>query len=114
MAKTTNLGGGKLPWTEDQMQKWAATGAYTGSCEHDGETLRYAFSKPPWPVMKRVSSLVNQGDNATAGEVLLENCWLAGDDRIKGDPVLYLGACLSAVNIVALNIPTFTTELVKP
>ena len=104
----------QYPWTKEQMAAWlAASIVYQSSAKVGEETYHFAFKKPEWPIMKRVSSLVNQKDNVTAGEVLLENCWLAGHDQIKADPALYLGACLAAVNAIADNMPTFETKLVK-
>jgi hypothetical protein len=56
------------------------------------------------PVMEQALGLImpltGSPKMITAGEMILNSCWISGDDEIKTDPELYVDACLNAVQLI--------------
>lgn len=107
---------GETPWTPEQLKQWQAKGdVYICiSTEEAGVSYQFAFCAPEWPAMKRIASFVAQDMHLEAGEVILNQCWLGGDDKIKATPVIHLAACHAAVSALSLEVPVFKGGLVKP
>lgn len=56
------------------------------------------------PVMEQALGLImpltGSPKMITAGELILNACWIDGDAEIKSDPELYVDACLNAVQLI--------------
>ncbi len=56
------------------------------------------------PVMEQALGLImpltGTPKMITAGELILNSCWISGDEEIKTDPELYVDACLNAVQLI--------------
>ncbi len=56
------------------------------------------------PVMEQALGLImpltGTPKMITAGELILNSCWVGGEEEIKTDPVLYVDACLNAVQLI--------------
>ena len=104
----------ECPWTKEQMAAWKKAGeVYEGTITADEITYQFAFKKPDLPVMKRVQMLLFKEDYISAGEVLLDNCWLAGHDAVKSNPSNYLSASVNAALAINRSIPSCEVKLVK-
>jgi len=68
--------------TEEQIQEWKRKYGDIYSIE-TGDSVCY-LRKPDRTTLKAVSA-VGLNDPVRSNEVLLENCWLGGDDTIKTD-----------------------------
>ena len=71
--------------------------------DETGETVAVAYLKrPSRPTVARAVSLLSQSKVLEAGEFLLENCFVGGDQRILSDEWLKMSAAMKAVEIVKL------------
>jgi hypothetical protein len=71
--------------------------------DETGETVAVAFLKRPnRPTVARAVSLLSQSKVLEAGEFLLENCFVGGDQRVLSDEWLKMSAAMKAVEIVKL------------
>ena len=56
------------------------------------------------PVMEQALGLIMPTSGAprlvTAGEMILNACWVGGDEEIKKDEDLFIEACLKAVELI--------------
>lgn len=73
--------------TKEQIQQWKAKHGEVFEVEVDG---KHAFLKKP--DRKVLSYAMTQAQTNPLGfaEVILNNCWLAGDEEIKTDDSLFL------------------------
>ena len=65
-----------------------------------GDSVCY-LKKPDRKTVKYVASVGN--DPIRGNEILLENCWLGGDDAIKTDDSLFYGASSRLKEIVEVK-----------
>ena len=71
--------------------------------EDTGEVVATAYLKRPGrPIVARAVSLLSQSKVLEAGEHLLENCFVGGDQRVLQDEWLKMSAAMKAVEIVKL------------
>lgn len=126
MAKSTIS---KDPWTAEQFAEWKSLeserpdgsgGLYI--CTMDQPTtgeaaavapLKFIIKKPTWPVLRLASTAYRNQDTIKAGEIIMENCYLGGHDQVKSDPLIYLAGCLEVITLFSLEVPTFSTSVVK-
>jgi len=72
------------------------------------------LSKPTRQVMKIALSKLQQGDSISAGEIIINSCWIDGDKELKDfisdeNAELSISACLAANGVLNLR----NTELKK-
>lgn len=68
--------------TEEQIQEWKRKYGDVYSIE-TGDSVCYV-QKPDRSTMKAIAA-VGMNDPIRSNEVMLENCWLGGDESIKTD-----------------------------
>lgn len=86
--------------TEDQVNAWKRKHGEVYMVKVDGSAgyLR----KPDRDTMKAVAT-VSSNDPIRANEVLLENCWLGGDDSIKTDDAKFFGVSSTLAELVEVK-----------
>jgi len=71
--------------------------------DETGNTVAVAYLKRPnRPTVARAVSLLSQSKVLEAGEFLLENCFVGGDQHVLSDEWLKMSAAMKAVEIVKL------------
>ncbi|GIV42048.1 MAG: hypothetical protein KatS3mg034_1358 [Vicingaceae bacterium] len=79
--------------TEAQIKKWKAkygdVYAITVNIEEDTKATAY-FRKPDLQIISAAAKFADI-DPIKSGNIMLENCWLAGDEIIKEDEEAKLG-----------------------
>jgi hypothetical protein len=71
----------------------------------DDEEKEYAVGyvkKPTRHVLGAVSGMVNSNP-VRAAEIMLANCWIAGDDRLKTDDDLFMSAIQPLFSIIKVR-----------
>lgn len=69
----------------------------------NGTTVAVAYLKPAGrPIVARALSLISQSKILEAGEYILENCFVAGDDKVLSDEFVKMSASMKAVELVKL------------
>ena len=63
--------------------------------DFDRRTIGYALSQIDLKTGDGSRSL-NMGQIYKLGEVAMQNCWLGGSEEIRKDDKLYIGACMTA------------------
>jgi hypothetical protein len=91
--------------TQDQIDRWKAEhGDVTiirVKVARTGETLGAILR----PLNKRQEyfaalSMAEKDKPGEAGDFILKNCWLGGDERLKSEETAYVTACVKAYNSV--------------
>jgi len=74
-------------------QRWGEVHQFDVTIDDDGNTVTGYFRKPNLEV---IGASISKGENDPigSGNVLFENCWLGGDDRIKSDDEARLSCAL--------------------
>jgi hypothetical protein len=84
-------------------QEYGDVRTLTLTDDDTGETVAVAYLKRPVrATVARAVSLLSQSKVLEAGEFLLENCFVGGDQRILSDEWLKMSAAMKAVEIVKL------------
>lgn len=79
-----------------------------GVGDGEGNTV-YAYLQPPSrAVLSRYMSMA-EADPLGANELLLANTWLEGDERIRTDDSMFLGACRAISQIIQVREATLAT-----
>ncbi len=86
--------------TEEKIAQWKALYRDIYEIEVDGSVCY--LKKPDRATMKAVAS-VGTGDPIRANEILLENCWLGGDDNIKTDDDKFFGVSSQLANLIEIK-----------
>lgn len=86
--------------TEEQIAHWKALHKDIYEIEVDGSTCY--LKKPDRATMKAVAS-VGTSDPIRANEILLENCWLGGDETIKTDDEKFFGVSSKLVKLIEIK-----------
>ena len=68
----------------------------------DGKTYVGFFKRPGRDVMARAMSMESQHLKVEAGEFILDNCWIKGDEEMKTDEDLRLSASFHASNTMVM------------
>jgi hypothetical protein len=74
--------------TDEQIQEWKKKYGDVFQVDVDGKT---AYLKRPDRKALSAASVMGNKDPLKYNEILLNNCWLAGDEEIKTDDSLFLG-----------------------
>lgn len=90
--------------TKDQIEKWKKQHGEIYHVEV-GEYDAY-LKTPDRKTMKYVAQVAN--DPIRANEVLLENCWVGGDEIIKTDDELFFGVSSILNEIVKIKEATIS------
>ncbi len=85
--------------TQEQIEAWKKQHDDVFLCEFD-DSVCY-LKKPDRKAMSYVASLAN--NPVRANEVLLDNCWLGGDERIKTDDAKFFGISAKLNEIVQIK-----------
>ena len=88
-----------------QAQKEADKVKETGAKVHEltvEDKIAYLRS-PNRMVMSLAMAEQSKGDIVGMAEVLLENCWISGDDEIKTDDAYFLGAMSEIEDIIEIK-----------
>lgn len=77
-----------------QIQSWKQSGHPVFQIELETEegTKHVCYVKQPGRKELSAAFSLGAGDEFKIGEILFENCWLAGSDEIKKDLNLFTGA----------------------
>lgn len=86
--------------TEEQLAHWKALHRDIYQIEVDGSVCY--LKKPDRTTMKAVAS-VGTNDPIRANEILLENCWLGGDETIKTDDEKFFGVSSQLVKLIEIK-----------
>lgn len=86
--------------TEEQIAHWKALHKDVYQIEV-GDSVCY-LKKPDRATMKAVASL-GISDPIRSNEVLLENCWLGGDESIKTDDEKFFGISAQLANLIEIK-----------
>lgn len=86
--------------TEEQIAHWKALHKEIFQIKV-GDSICY-LKKPDRATMKAVAS-VGTTDPIRANEILLENCWLGGDETIKTDDEKFFGVSSQLVKLIEIK-----------
>lgn len=89
----------KFEVSEDQIARWKQEHGDIFKVEVGGHEA--FLRKPDRKTMKYVAQVGN--DPIRANEVLLENCWLGGDECIKTDDELFFGVSAKLTEIIKVK-----------
>lgn len=99
-----NLLDGQSTELEQVVDNEAPAGAVT---QHTipGTPHKFYLGKPDRGVLSRVYSLIiptglKEVDPVRAGEIILNSCWVGGDEEIKQDDQLYVAACIGCLQVI--------------
>lgn len=85
--------------TSEQIENWKHKHSSIYKVEVDGKVAY--LKSPDRKTMKYVAQVAN--DPIRANEVLLENCWLGGDEVIQTDDQLFFGVSAKLNEIVKIK-----------
>ena len=85
---------------EQQIAQWKAQHKDVYQIEVDGSVCY--LKKPDRATMKAITS-IGMSDPIRSNEVLLENCWLGGDENIKTDDEKFFGVSAKLADILELK-----------
>ncbi len=86
--------------SEEQILRWK--GQYKDVYQIEvGDSVCY-LRKPDRATMKAVASL-GTNDPIRSNEVLLENCWIGGDESIKTDDDKFFGVSSQLANLIEIK-----------
>lgn len=75
----------------------------------DGTDKSCYLKKLPRPTLEAVLGLVagrSKPEFVRAGEIILNSCWISGDEEIKTNDDYFLAACFSAYEVIELKTAT--------
>ena len=82
---------------EKQIAEWKKKYGNVYELEVDGKKC---WLKSPDRKILAMASVESGADEFKFNEIILENCWIAGDDEIKSEERLFLGVCRKISYIV--------------
>lgn len=86
--------------TAQQIQMWKKQ--YGDDCVHKYTTSDglIAFFRSPDRKIISFATITAKNDTMRFKEILADNCWLAGDDRIKTEDKYFLGLSTCIIDLV--------------
>lgn len=94
---------GKITITTEQIEAWKKKYGEVFIVEIEDKK---AYLKRPSRKALSAAAVVGKSDPMKYNEVLLENCWLGGDEEIKTDDPLFLGASQILAELVEVKEAT--------
>ena len=92
--------------TPEQIESWKSQHGDIFAIKVDGKT---AYLKKPDRRTLSFASVAGQKDPMKFNEIILENCFIGGDEEIKKDDSLFLAASSKIVELIEVK----EAELVK-
>jgi len=92
--------------TQEQIDAWKKQHGDIYAIKVDGKT---AYLKKPDRKTLSFASVAGQKDPMKFNEIILENCFIGGDEEIKKDDSLFLAASAKIVELIEVK----EAELVK-
>lgn len=92
--------------TQEQIDAWKKQYGDIYAIKVDGKT---AYLKKPDRKTLSFASVAGQKDPMKFNEIILENCFIGGDEEIKQDDSLFLAASAKIVELIEVK----EAELVK-
>ena len=92
--------------TQEQIDSWKKQHGDIYAIKVDGKT---AYLKKPDRKTLSFASVAGQKDPMKFNEIILENCFIGGDEEIKKDDSLFLAASAKIVELIEVK----EAELVK-
>jgi len=86
--------------TDEQIKEWKRKHGDVFQVEVDG---RVAYLKKPDRKTLSAASVLGSKDPLKYNEIMLNNCWLAGDEDIKTDDALFLGASSVLAELIEIK-----------
>lgn len=86
--------------TKEQIESWKKKHGDVFEVNVDGKT---AYLKKPDRKVLGAASVLGKDDPMKYNEILLENCWLGGDEEIKTDDSLFLGVSSVLAEIIEIK-----------
>ena len=86
--------------TEQQITQWKAQ--YKDIYQIEVDCSVCYLKKPDRATMKAITS-IGMTDPIRSNEVLLENCWLGGDENIKTDDEKFFGVSAKLADILEMK-----------
>lgn len=83
--------------TKEQIEAWKAKYGEVFLLEIEDKK---AYLKTPDRKVLSAASTLAQENPLKFNEILLENCWICGDEVIKTNDVLFLSACSKLGNLI--------------
>ena len=86
--------------TKEQIESWKKRHGDVFEVNVDGRT---AYLRKPDRKVLGAASVLGKDDPMKYNEILLENCWLGGDEDIKTDDSLFLGVSSVLAEIIEIK-----------
>lgn len=86
--------------TNEQIEGWKKKYGDIFEVTADGKT---AYLKKPDRKALSAAAVIGKSDPMKYNEVLLNNCWLAGDEEIKTDDSLFLGVSSHLAELIEIK-----------
>lgn len=86
--------------TEEQIEAWKKKHRDVFCVQVDGKT---AYLKKPDRRALSAAAVIGKTDPMKYNEVLLNNCWLGGDEEIKTDDELFLGVSAKLGDLIEIK-----------
>lgn len=88
---------------EQKIEEWKKKYGDVYQVEVDGHT---AYLKKPSRKALGAAAVIGKQDPMKYNEVLLNNCWIEGDETIKTDDALFLGVSAQLAEIIEIKEAT--------
>lgn len=85
---------------EQKIEEWKAQYGDVFQVSVEG---RVAYLKKPTRKALGAAAVVGKADPMKYNEVLLNNCWIEGDEEIKRDDALFLGVSAQLAEIIEIK-----------
>lgn len=86
--------------TKEIIENWKKQYGKIFQVEVDG---RFAYLKKPDRKALAMAAVVSKNDPIKYNEIILNNCWLEGDEEIKTDDALFLGVSGKLAEIIDIK-----------
>ena len=86
--------------TEEQIEAWKKKHGSVYSVTVDSKT---AYLKKPVRKALSAAAVLGKTDPMKYNEVLLNNCWLGGDEEIKTNDELFLGVSSKLADLIEIK-----------
>lgn len=86
--------------TQEQINEWKKKHGEIFKLEVDG---RVAILKTPDRKTLSYATSIAQKDPLKFNEILLTNCWVSGDEKIKTDDALFLSASSKLADLIEIK-----------
>ncbi|MCD7973978.1 MAG: hypothetical protein LUG18_15180 [Candidatus Azobacteroides sp.] len=92
--------------TKEQIEQWKATYGTVYRISVEG---REAYLKPPGRKTIGYASVAGKNNPIKFNEIILNDCWLGGDEEIKTNDILFLSVSAQLAELIQIK----EAELVK-